>query len=158
MVFLEVWIFFHYSLFSTVHAQIWIPGAHPSCAHAQIQKRSRCSCLCFWRVRNLVGEIPEKSELNLLLKEGKMLNYYVFCQTRKKTLVPWTIEALEPPNMTFQEFLFKKSCPWWSTAWQDLCWKVQGQPWPCDSWPSGSWCDTYLWAVCEIFCQRDDSS
>ena len=29
-----------------------------------------------------------------------------------------------------------------STAWQDLCWKVQGQPWPCDSWPSGSWCDT----------------
>ena len=28
---------------------------------------------------NLVGEIPEKSEPNLLLKEGKMLNYYVFC-------------------------------------------------------------------------------
>jgi len=26
-----------------------------------------------------VGEIPEKSEPNLLLKEGKMLNYYVFC-------------------------------------------------------------------------------
>ena len=55
-----------------------------------------------------MGEIPEKSEPNLLLKEGKMLNYYVFCQTRKKTLVPWTIEALEPPNMTFREFLSKK--------------------------------------------------
>ena len=55
-----------------------------------------------------MGEIPEKSELNLLLKEGKMLNYYVFCQTRKKTLVPWLIEALEPPNVTFREFLSQK--------------------------------------------------
>jgi len=60
-------------------------------------------------VRNLVGEIPEKSEPNLLLKEAKMLNYYAFCQTRKKTHVPWTIEALEPPNVTFLEFLSKKS-------------------------------------------------
>jgi len=55
-----------------------------------------------------VGEIPEKSEPNLLLKEGKMLNYYVFCQTRKKTLVPWMIEALEPPNVTFRELLSTK--------------------------------------------------
>jgi len=53
-----------------------------------------------------VGEILEISEPNVLLKEGKMLNYYVFCQTRKKTLVPWTIEALKPPNVTF---LSKKS-------------------------------------------------
>ena len=59
-------------------------------------------------MRNLVGEIPEKSEPKLFLKEGKMLNYYVFCQTRKKTLVPWTIEALEPPNVTFREFFPKK--------------------------------------------------
>ena len=55
-----------------------------------------------------MGEIPEKPEPNFLLKEGKMLKYYVFCQTRKKTLVPWMIEALEPPNMTFREFLSKK--------------------------------------------------
>ena len=30
-----------------------------------------------------------------------MLNYNVFFQTRKKTLVPWMIETLEPPNVTF---------------------------------------------------------
>ena len=44
----------------------------------------------------------------MLLKEDKMLNYNVFCQTRKKTLVPWTIEALEPPNVTFREFLSQR--------------------------------------------------
>ena len=118
-----------------------MPCTHPSSAHAQIQKWSRCSCLHFWWVRNLVAEIPEKSEPNLLLKEGKMRNYYVFCQTRKKHLChgrlkPWSHQ------MWHFESSFRKSWPWWSTAWQDLCWKVQGQPWPCDSWPSGSWCDT----------------
>ena len=50
----------------------------------------------------------EKSEPSLLLKEGKMLNYSVFCQTRKKTLVPWTMEALDPPNVTFRQFLSQK--------------------------------------------------
>jgi len=67
---------------------------------------------------------------------------------------------LPPLNLPLWHFksFFPKSLPWWSTAWQDLCWKVQGQPWPCDSWPSGSWCDTYLWAVCEVFCRTDDSS
>ena len=34
-----------------------------------------------------------------------MLNYNVFCQTRNRTLVPWRVQALDPPNVTFQEFL-----------------------------------------------------
>jgi len=76
--------------------------------HMLRSRSDHIAAVYFWRVRNLVGEIPEKPEPNFLLKEGKMLKYYVFCQTRKKTLVPWTIEALEPPNVTFREFLSKK--------------------------------------------------
>ena len=37
-----------------------------------------------------------------------MLNYHVFCSSKNKTLVPWTIEALNPPNVTFREFLYSK--------------------------------------------------
>ena len=54
------------------------------------------------------GRNPGEIRARLAPEEGKMLNYYVFCQTRKHTLVPWTIEALDPPNMTFREFLSKK--------------------------------------------------
>ena len=33
---------------------------------------------------------------------------YVFCSMRNKLLVSCTYEALNPPNMTFQEFLCRK--------------------------------------------------
>ena len=46
--------------------------------------------------------------IEIALKEGKMLNYHVFCPTRSRTLVPWRIEALESPNVTFREFLSSK--------------------------------------------------
>jgi len=47
------------------------------------------------------GQTPREIRPQPLLKEGKMLNYHVFCQKRKRTLVPWMIEALEAPNVTF---------------------------------------------------------
>ena len=47
----------------------------------------------------MASEKSRESEPNLLVKEGKMLNYNVFFQTKKKTLVPWMTEALEPPNV-----------------------------------------------------------
>ena len=51
----------------------------------------------------MASEKPRESEPNFPLKEGKMPNYMydVFLYTRKEALVPWMIENLESPNMTF---------------------------------------------------------
>ena len=71
-----------------------------ACTHVAHKKQTAAVSL---PARNYVIAVEHKLQAPL-----KMLNYHVYCQTRKKVLVPWTIEAINPPNLTFRQFLSNK--------------------------------------------------